>query len=147
MLHKHGHFFFRDESLEVLPGLIRLLGLELGPGAIPKDANSEREQILHQAALIGEFNIHRAITEAANAAIHDVQVMPLDRFHGIFKGAKFDIGIHGLASDPLHDDVHRFVTVIENLGVAPKEGNDFRALGIKRDLGVWVVSTNSIDER
>lgn len=136
MLHKHGHFFFGDESLEVLPGLIRLLGLELGPGAIPKDANSERKQILHQAALVGEFNIHGTITEAANAATHGVHVVPLDRFHGIFKGAELDIGIHGLASDPLHDDVHRLITVIENLGVAPKEGNDFRALGIKRDLDV-----------
>jgi hypothetical protein len=50
----------------------------------------------------------------------------LDRLGSILERAKLDIGIHGLASHALHDDVDRFIGVVQDARSAPEQSDNLR---------------------
>jgi hypothetical protein len=40
--------------------------------------------------------------------------VPLNGLHGVLERAELNVGVHGLASHALHDNVHRLVRVVED---------------------------------
>ena len=134
MLDEHGHFLLRNKTLEVLPWLIGVHGLELGGHTIPFDTTSDGEQVRHQSSLAGNLNLDRAVAETANAAIGQVEAVTLNSPHGIVEGLKLDKGIHRLACDPLHDNVNGLFLIAKNLSRTAKKSDNFRALGREWDL-------------
>lgn len=106
----------------------------MGGRAIPDQAAGEREQVLHQARLAGQLDFDGAVTKTAHAARLEVVVVLVHGLHRLFEVDEFDVGIHSLGRDPLHDDVHRLIAVIQNLGVASHESNHLRALRRKWNL-------------
>lgn len=134
VLDKHNHLLLRDETLEVLPRLLDIVGLEFRVGSIPKDTAGKRIEILHELALAGQLNIDGAITETAGPAFGKVGAVALNGTHGVVQGDKFDVSVHGLASDAVHDDMDWLIGVVQDFGVAAEEGDDLCALRRKRDL-------------
>ena len=134
MLDKHNHLLLRDETLEILPRLCLLEGFELWSGAVPEDSNSYWKKVSHEMTLAGKLNFHGPVTEATRPSITYVDMVSFHSPHGVLKSAKLDIGIHGLAGHSLHDDVDRFISIVEDTRVAPKERHDLCTLGSKRNL-------------
>lgn len=131
---QHNHLLLGDEALEVVP---RAGGIErhnLGGDTIPKDAASDWEEIPHEVGLRGYLHFDGTIAQATESAGDDIGSVSLDRPHRIFKRHKFDVGVHGLARHLIHDDVHTFVCVVQDLGIAAEESNHFGASRGKRNL-------------
>ena len=135
MLDQHGHLLVRDETLERLPRLPVDRRLDDGPGPVPVDARGEGEQVAHEGGLARELHLDGAVAEARVAALLDVELVALDGAHGVVQRQELDVGVLRLGRDPLHDDVHRLLAVVEDPRVAPEEGDDLGALGAEWDLG------------
>ena len=69
MLDKHDHLFLRDEALEVVPRLFGGVGLELGRGPVPKDAHSEREEVLHEMSLARKLHINITLAQTGRTPV------------------------------------------------------------------------------
>ncbi len=131
---EHEHLFGRDEALEVVPWLVGLERLYLGRRALPDDAGGHGEQVLHEARLAGELHVHRAVSQTRRPAGELILGVLLHGTHGILQRHELDVGVHGLAGDPLHDDVDGFFRVVQDLGVAAEKCNHLGTLGVKWDL-------------
>jgi hypothetical protein len=115
---KHDHLFLRDEAFE---------RQDFRDHPIPKDTTRNGEEILHEVALRSHLYVDGAVAKTGISSRGDIETVSLHSFHGILKGDKLDVGIHRLAGHLVHDDMHAFVRVIQDLGVATEKGNDFGA--------------------
>lgn len=132
---KHDHLFLRDEAFKIVPRLVMVVRQNLRDDAIPKDATCNREEILHEVALRSHLHVDGAVAQTSISAGGDIEAVSLHSSHGIFKRDKLDVGIHSLAGHLVHNDVHAFIRVIQDFGVATEKGNDFGASRGKRNLG------------
>lgn len=60
--------------------------------------------------------------------------MSLGRLGSFIEILKLDIGIHGFAGGSLHDDVDRFLRVVEDFGVTTEKGDDLSTFGGEGNL-------------
>ena len=134
MLHEHDHLLGRNEALEILPRLTSIEGHKLRLGTIPEDPTGKGKQVLFETSLARYLNLDRTITKAIDTTSNSVLVVPLGGLHGLIERLKLNISVHRLASGTIHYDVDWLISVVEDLGVAAKEGNDLGAFGGKRDL-------------
>lgn len=128
------HLLVRDESLEAVPRLQRVVLEDHGHGSLPADTLSKREEVFHEGRLAGELDLDWAVAQAAEAAVRHGLLMLLDRVDCGLHAHKLDVRIIRLASNALHNDVDGFLVVVQDLGVAAKEGEDLCSLSTKRDL-------------
>lgn len=131
MLDKHDHLFGRDESLEALPWLTGIVGYHLRVGFIPENTTGDGEQVFHETSLAGKLDLDRSIAKTIDSASLDVLDVSLGRLRSFIEILKLDIGIHGFAGGPLHDDVDRLFSVVKDLGIATEKRDDFSALSSK----------------
>lgn len=131
---KHDHLFLRDEAFEIVPRLVMVVGQDLRDHAIPKDATCYGEEILHEVALRSHLHVDGAVAQAGISAGGNIDAVSLHSSHGIFKRDELDVGVHRLAGHLVHDDVHAFIRVIQDFGVATEKGNDFGASRGERNL-------------
>lgn len=103
-------------------------------GTLPADALGEREEVLHEGRLAGKLHLDWAVAEAAEAAVGHGLLVLLDRVDGGLHAHKLDVRIIRLASNALHNDVHGFLVVVQDLGVAAEESEDLRTLGTEGNL-------------
>lgn len=132
---KHDHLFLRDEAFEIVPRLAVVVGQDLRDHPVPKDTTCNGEEILHEVALRGHLHLDGSFAQTGISARGDVEAVSLHSSHGIFKRHKLDVGIHRLAGYLVHDDVHAFVRVIQDFGVAAEKSNNLGASRGKRNLG------------
>lgn len=145
MFDKHNHLFLRDKAFEIVPRLAVVVGQDLRDYPIPKDATCNGEEILHEVALRGHLHLDSAFAQTCKSARGDVEAVSLHSSHGIFKRDKLDVGVHRLAGYLVHDDVHAFVRVIQDFGVAAEKGNNLGASRGKRNLGSNISKEASLD--
>ena len=134
MLGQHRHLLFGDKTLEVLPGLSRVDGLDARDRTIPKDPAGKREEVFHHVCLAGELHVDRAVTQPGRLAAGRRARVFLHGAHSIVHSQELDVNVMSLAGDALHDNVDRLLVIIQDLRVPTQEGDDLGSLGGEWDL-------------
>jgi hypothetical protein len=141
---KHDHLFLRDEAFEIVPRLAMVVGQDLRDHPIPKDTTCNGEEILHEVALRSHLHLDGAFAQTGRSAGGDIEAVSLHSSHGIFKRDKLDVGVHCLAGHLVHNDMHAFVRVIQDFGIATEKGNNLGASRGERNLGSNISKTASL---
>lgn len=134
MLLEHSHLLYGDKALEVVPRLRGVVWQDDRPGTLPAKTVGPFEKVLHEGRLAGQLKLDSTITKTIMSASGHVLAVSLDGGNGGLCAHELDIRIIRLATNALHDDVHRLLGIIQNLGVASKEGNDLSACHGERNL-------------
>jgi hypothetical protein len=134
VLDKHCKLFLGHKTLEGLPGLALDRWLNLWAAIVPLNTSSKWEEGLEQGSLARQHQLDRAVTKTSNAALVDVLSVLLNGTDSVANSHELNEGILSLGGHTLHDDVDRFVNVVENTRVASKEGDDLSTAGAKGDL-------------
>lgn len=134
VLDQHGHLFVGHEALEVVPRLLVVVREDVGVKTGPEHTPGVGEQVLHESSLARKLNLDRTLTDASDSTTVKVLMMLLNGLGSILQGVELDVSVSGLASDTLHDDVNRFISVVEHTGVAAQDCNDLGAVGNERNL-------------
>src|SRR6478735_7582233 len=129
MFDKHHHLLGRDEALEVNPRLVVVSGQDLRVRAIPENATSKREELLHKSSLARQLDLNRSFTQTADTANLSILVVLLGTTHSILHCHKLHKGIHGLGRCSVHDDVYGLVTIVQHPAITANEGNNFGTFG------------------
>lgn len=132
------HLLIRDESLEAVPRLRRVVLKDDRHGSLPADALGKREEVLHEGRLAGKLHLDGTVAEAAKAAVGHGLLVLLDRVDCGLHAHKLDVRIIRLASNALHNDVDGFLVVVQDLGVAAEESEDLCTLGTEGNLLISV---------
>lgn len=141
MLDQHNHFLARNETLEVAPRLTSARRQDVRSGTIPEDATSERVELSHESGLAGKLDLDGTITKTTDTSSLSEQVVTLSTADRVLHGLELDKCVHGLGRGAVHDDVHRFVGIIEHLAIAADESHDLCTLGREGNLRQLASST------
>lgn len=134
MLDEHDHLFLRDETFEPAKCLSRLRWIDPGLVAVPDDPGGDWKQIPHERCLTGKLELDGTISKAGSLALSYILLVSVNGADGIIHGLKFDVRILRLAGDPLHNNVHWLVSIVENARVTAQESNDLRTPSAERYL-------------
>jgi hypothetical protein len=145
VLDQHYHFLASDEGLEVLPGLPRGRWLDLRSGSVPDDASRDGKQVPHELALTGDLDFNRPVAKTRRSASSSFAIVTVDRRNRVVERHELHVRIVGLAADSVHDDVHRLLFIVQQLGVPAQQCNDLRPSDTVGDL--WMIAVVSPTQR
>lgn len=130
MLDHHDQLFLTDESSETrVIDIIRISLSNHGHTTAPANILSLREQLLHQFILARQFNLNVALTQSTTATAATVDLETIDCSNSFVEVLELHIGIEGLASHSLHEDMNWLMLGIgDDASVTTQESDDLRTI-------------------
>lgn len=110
MLHKHNKLLTGYETFESRVIAIAVSG-DMGVRAFPNNIDSLWEKGLHEKLMATDFKRNMALAKTASTTSGTVGFIACDGIDGLVYVNKFHKCIHRLASDTLHDNMDRLISL------------------------------------